>query len=322
MKRHLRSSVLIAGLMLSVAAHAQISTWTGSINNDFHTANNWDIGVVPDTLGRAPVIDLDPGAVFTQTATNDWCNIGSTTSGTLTMNSGSFALPRTDGWFTLGVGFGALGTLNMNGGTMTLGNDCMIGAHFGGSGTLNMNGGVITTRNLQVPFALEGENVSQQLGRVNLSNGVINVEGVYPTLLTGGLLTNERGLINITEGQLNVAGDYVVAIQTNQVANGQITAYGGEGVVQVIYNSGSGMTEITGAELGPITPPTCWIDAGNLFWSSTNYVVYAVEYKTDLTIGTWQELTNGIAATPFTNSIPLPLDTHNPAFFQVTADYE
>ena len=168
MKRYLQSGMLIAGLMLSITAQAQVSTWTGSTDSDFHKDSNWS-GTVPDALGQAPVIDFEaPGAVFTQTATNDWCNIGSSTSGTLTMNSGSFALPRTDGWFTLGVGFGATGTLNMNGGTMTFGNDCMIGAHYGGSGTLNMNGGVINTHKFTVPFALPGEDVSNQEGRVYL----------------------------------------------------------------------------------------------------------------------------------------------------------
>ena len=73
---------------------------------------------------------------------------------------------------------------------------------------------------------------------------------------------------------------------------------------------------------GPLPPPPApvvWIDAANLYWTSTNGVLYSVSNKTDLVAGSWAEWTNGIAATPNTNSIPLPTDTYNPAFFKVNA---
>jgi len=73
------------------------------------------------------------------------------------------------------------------------------------------------------------------------------------------------------------------------------------------------------AVLPPPPMPVVWIDSVNLYWTSTNTVLYAVSNKTDLVVGGWVEWTNGISATPFTNSLPLPLGTHDTAFFKVKA---
>jgi hypothetical protein len=74
-------------------------------------------------------------------------------------------------------------------------------------------------------------------------------------------------------------------------------------------------------EIFPQAPPpvpVCWIDAQNLYWDSAKNVIYAVDGRETLQ-SAWQELTNGIAATPSTNSIPLPLDLYDQAFFRVKA---
>ncbi|RKX45828.1 MAG: hypothetical protein DRP64_04115 [Verrucomicrobia bacterium] len=338
----IKSIAIVAGLLFAVSAQAQDWQgrvhWTGSVgDSDYYNAANWVVmegpqvgqNVVPakdGTLDFDMFLDADTDSTPEVVVTND------TTINTVHMGGATWITPPTAAsdvtftidanftvifWFVVGEQFGSHGTINLNGGSLTVGNDfefgdLMIGAHQGGSGILNVNGGaVITCWNLFYSFDGGGD-LSQQFGHINLSNGTINVHNA--------LITNDRGYIDITEGQLNIAGNWEVAIITNQVAWGHIKAYGGDGEVLASYNAGTGMTEITATEPLPLlSEPTCWIDASNLYWSSTNTALYSVDYKTDLVTGAWQELTNDIAATPFTNSIPLPTEISDPAFFRVHA---
>ncbi len=303
--------------------------WTDAAGDgDYHNPTNWitagyedplknGLNIVPaNDAGSSYDMFLDiggAGPVVTNDAKVNKAHLGgaawidppaSATNVTFTINSGNYSSAW---WFIVGEQYGSHGTVNINGGSLTAGSDLMIGAHFGGSGTLNMNGGVINAGNLFYSYAEEGADTSQQYGHIHLDGGVINVNYA--------LITNERGWIDITGGQLNIAGDWAETIMTNQVAWGHIRAYGGDGAILASYNAGTDMTEITA-----MTIPICWIDAGNLYWSSSNSnVLYDVEYRTDLVTGTWLELSSGIAAGSFTNSIPLPVDTYDPAFFQVKA---
>jgi len=70
-----------------------------------------------------------------------------------------------------------------------------------------------------------------------------------------------------------------------------------------------------GAEEGPI----CQLKDGALSWNSTNSAVYAVEYATNLTSNDWRTVTNGISATPDTNSLSLPTREYDSAFYRVAA---
>jgi len=72
----------------------------------------------------------------------------------------------------------------------------------------------------------------------------------------------------------------------------------------------------------PLSAPEVWIDSANLYWSSTNGAFYDVVFKTTLPYGEWDQLVRGIPATPYTNSYPLPLNDHDPAFFKVQASWE
>ncbi|RKX42145.1 MAG: hypothetical protein DRP64_10285, partial [Verrucomicrobia bacterium] len=63
--------------------------------------------------------------------------------------------------------------------------------------------------------------------------------------------------------------------------------------------------------------PTCNLDGGQLSWNSTNDAFYAVEYSTNLISNDWRTVTNGIAATPDTNSVPLPPSDQDSEFYRV-----
>ncbi|RKX45827.1 MAG: hypothetical protein DRP64_04110 [Verrucomicrobia bacterium] len=264
MKRPLSICFLILFFAVSVqAAYIGQDFWTGAANADYHNAANWSLGVVAangggseydlflDIAGSGPVVTADTQVNVAHFGGATWSSPpGGPANINFTINSGNFS---TIWWFVVGEQFGSSGTINMNGGSLTVGTDLMIGAHQGGSGILNMNGGVINTYNLFYAFDGGGD-LSQQFGHINLSGGIINI--------TGSLVTNDRGWIDITgNGQLNIAGDWVESIRTNQVAWGHIRAHGGFGKVVANYNSTSGMTEITAADASlfsnPLaTPPT------------------------------------------------------------------
>ncbi|RKX47601.1 MAG: hypothetical protein DRP64_00575 [Verrucomicrobia bacterium] len=63
--------------------------------------------------------------------------------------------------------------------------------------------------------------------------------------------------------------------------------------------------------------PTCSIDAGQFYWSSTNDAFYAVERSANLISNDWQTVTNGITATPNTNSVPLPSPEQESEFYRL-----
>ena len=65
--------------------------------------------------------------------------VGGSGSGTLTLNSGAVSMPATSGKsLTIANGLGSSGTVNLNGGTMTVSNVVKL---FGSPATFNFNGG-------------------------------------------------------------------------------------------------------------------------------------------------------------------------------------
>jgi len=290
--------------------------WTGTHgqarggDTEYTNAANWTLGVVPDVVdgsnhyGMAVWTDVSI-PVLTSTAEVQVVDIMYPGGGAeFTIASGGHL--TTIEWAVLSWNPGETGTLNVEtGATFSVGTELFVS--WDGTGILNVNGGTI---NVAGGFAYDTGTPGLGWGETYINSGTINA---------AWLGTTDFGFIDITgSGQLNLAGDVADVILTNQVAWGHIIAEGGTKAVDVSYNPSLDRTEIKVSILPPLVTPTVWIDAENLYWSSTtNGASYSVDYKTDLVAGSWLELTNGIASTPFTNSIPLPLDLYDPAFFQV-----
>ena len=265
--KKLLSIAILGAILLSTTAQAEWmgrAHWTGTADQDYHNASNWltegtgdpakdGLNSVPangggfeydlflDIAGAGPIVTQNTQVNVAHLGGAAWAGKPAADVN-MTIQSGDFS---TIWWFVIGEQFGSSGTLNISGGSLTVGTDLMFGAHNGGSGTLNMTGGTINTVNLFTAFNVDGADVSQQTGIINLDSGIINI--------SGNIITNDRSVIDIEEGQINLAGDWAQAILDNQVAWGHITAYDGTGQVVTNYNDATGMTEITAIVPEPAT---------------------------------------------------------------------
>ena len=216
---------------------------TPGLEYDMFLDNSGDVTVSTNTLVNIAHLG---GAV--------WADATAPSDVTLTINGGNI---ETVWWMVLGEDFGSSATINMNGGSLTVGthptenNDLMLGAHNGGSGTLNMNAGTVTADILHVGFNVAGADVSQQTAELNLAGGTVNA---------GALFMNTKGYIDITGGTLVIDGDARGNIHS-WITAGSITAFGGTGTVLTSYDGSQ--TQVSAVHTNValysnplVTPPT------------------------------------------------------------------
>ncbi|MBN2315752.1 MAG: hypothetical protein JXM79_17620 [Sedimentisphaerales bacterium] len=152
---------------------------------------------------------------------------------------------------------GATTNLDISGGSLTAS-----GAYIGvdnesGHGILNMSGGLFSTGSLQIGWSATGT-LNMTGGTIQLSDNLIvpGLRGTGTVNLLGGTLyaddlqlTSENGSMNITTGTLILNGDDTNAIQTF-IDDGWLTAYGGQGDVNMDYNvTNKGKTTVTATAL-------------------------------------------------------------------------
>jgi glycoprotein endo-alpha-1,2-mannosidase len=211
--------------------------WDNNSNDGlWRTAVNWSLDRVPDnTLPNVdkakinsvpgPLIDAGTAAKAAYIACGDGGGLVGAigelnmTGGTLDISSAS------DSWTILGYGLLDEGTFTIDGGTITTTNRVFVG--FGGQGTLNMNGG---TFNIGGAF---GIGYGAGSGIVHLNGGTINVTG------TAEFYINPNGLsgIDMAGGTFIMAGDRTEEIN-DYIDEGLITSAAGPDSISVIYNSG------------------------------------------------------------------------------------
>jgi len=111
------------------------------------------------------------------------------------------------------------------GGNVTVANEFELGwgPGTGGAGTLDMTGGTISAGELVIPTG------SGAYGEFYLRGGTFEVRD------SGGLEINTKGLIDVSGGTLVLEGDDTAQIE-GFIAAGQITFYGGAGLVVLDYD--------------------------------------------------------------------------------------
>jgi hypothetical protein len=219
---------LIVLLIVAAMSSAADFVWDDQAgDHNWNTATNWNPDTVPpSTSGNYAKILTSTGPILTagQTATPYRIYLDGS-NGSMTVDGGTINL--TSSW--IGIGYTAStdsGTLTMNSGTINAtGTSGHLYCAVDGTGTLNMSGGAINlAKTLYVGRDPTG------VGIVNLSGGTITCD-VLAIGTVGG-----TGTINLTgTGKLVINGDVTAQI-TTCVANGQIKAYGGAGVVMKDYN--------------------------------------------------------------------------------------
>jgi len=281
-------------LLLAVVSNAEDIQWVGGgADNLWSTPENWDLGRVP-TLGDDVLIDVPtaaaPNGPVIQDGIDAECNgIWTEAAGepTLTMTGGSLVVGE---WIWWGDGDGSYGIWTMSGGTVSVTDEFELGWG-GGAGTLIMTGGTINAGEAVIPTG------SGAFGLLYLNGGTYNVTKA------GGFKVNATGMVDITEGTLVLEGDDTAKVN-DLVAAGLITAYGGDGQINVDFDvSNPGKTTVTatiektvlfaedfeGLTLGPNIDEAL---AGDAVWTDTPPEGWAVDESGIPGIG--MDVTDGI----------------------------
>ncbi|MHC4536518.1 MAG: hypothetical protein ACYS6K_21420, partial [Planctomycetota bacterium] len=225
-------------------ASAQIMWTDGGPDHLWSTVANWGSGNIPTALDSVSIDSPeDTHCEITEgiTAECETLRVGNLSFITnLDISGGSL----TAAGAYVGVdNASGHGILNVSGGLFSTGS---LQVGWRGTGTVNITGGTIELNdNLVVP-GLTGT------GTVNLNGGTINASELR--------LTSDSGLLDITIGALILEGDDTEIIQTN-IDNGRLTAYEGQGTLNVDYDvTNPGKTTVTATPLLKPNP----VDGGSL----------------------------------------------------------
>ncbi len=219
------SFVLVLGLVVGVQA-ANVD-WTGNGPDDlWSTPENWNSGTLPTVADRFR-IDTVPGPTIVNEGTvslDGW--IGVSQTGDLTVDGGTLT---TSSFIVVARQASGEGILNMISGAITTGGPLYVGHT--GVGTVNITGGTITTPTVNIGFRGEGH--------VNLHGGIINANTLMMRQNVGAV-----GTMDVRAGTLILDGNDVAAVQ-GYIDNGWITAYKGQGTLNLDYDDVANQTTLT-----------------------------------------------------------------------------
>ena len=257
-------------LVLGSVSNAEDIAWTDlGADHLWSNPDNWDLGRVP-TLADEVKIDVPAaaapnGPVIQDGIAAEALGIWTEAAGepTLTITGGSLVVAE---WIWCGDGADSFGVWTISGGTVDVADEFELGWD-GGAGTLTVTGGTINAGKAVIPTG------SGAFGELFLQGGT------YSVTKPDGLQVNANGLIDITEGTLVLEGDDTTKVN-DLIAAGQITAYGGTGLLKLDYDQSSpGKTTLTavarvtlfaedfeGLPLGPNVDEAL---AGNAVWTDT-----------------------------------------------------
>jgi len=177
-------------------------------------------------------------------------------NGVFTMSGGTVSTGTGRLW--VGYNAGSNGTLIMTGGQMTVATKLELGKNAGSNGWIYLHGGAL---NVTGGESDDLEIARYGTGTIYMTGGALNVTdkikigesgGTGHIYLYGGTINSgnddlpmsETSIIDITAGTLVLPGDATSAINEH-IGNGRITAYGGEGRVQAIYDDVQDQTTVT-----------------------------------------------------------------------------
>ena len=221
------SFVLVLSLMVDV--QAAVVNWTGAGADDlWSTPENWSSGALPTAADKAR-IQAVPGARIVNegaVALDSW--VGAGQSGDLTVDGGTLT---TSSFIVVARQASGEGILNMVSGTITAGGNLYVGHT--GVGTLNMTGGTITAPTIVLPH--------NGTGHVNLDGGILGAGTLNMQQVAG---TEIVGTMDVRAGTLILNGNDLAVVQ-GYIDNGWITAYEGQGTLNLEYDDVADQTTLT-----------------------------------------------------------------------------
>lgn len=217
-------------------------------NGDWNTASNWQISgtaLVPSgtdtaflrgdrvanitTSATAQVINMsnieNGGAgtinisstgilgVAAALTTNNAVTMGNVASGTGTINLNG-GLMTVSGITLVGNALGSYGEINVNSGTFSTGQIVRVGSGVGARGSLNVSGGRFATATLNVGYS---------------GTGVATISGgtVATTTLSVSTINGSQGSLSISSGRLEVTNDAYIGERVTGTTNASYTQSGG-----------------------------------------------------------------------------------------------
>jgi hypothetical protein len=217
-------------LLLSLAGDVKaVNVWWSDADpadSLWSTPGNWDTGTLPTSDDLVRLNETPGPTVANESAVANAILVGPEgNTGALTIDGGTLT---TVSWVPLGHS-GGDGTVNMISGTFNIGNNFWPGSA-GGTGTVNMTGGIITCTNFQIP------NTDTSTGNVYLNGGSIST-------INFGMKAS--GKLDVTAGTLIINQNMLSTVQ-GFIDNGWITAYDGNGTLQLDYGvTNLGATTLT-----------------------------------------------------------------------------
>jgi hypothetical protein len=249
-----RRSIYLISFVLALSLVGQVqaqfpdhdSTWTDATGDHLWTTpGNWSEFPTPGAWAKIRNGLPGPTILSGVDAVARRVHVGYSEGGALTVDGGTLVLHADD--LLLGKN-GGEGILNMISGSVDVARDFEVGG--GNPGIVNMTGGTITVvDDFEIP---ETEGNPDSPAEVHLNGGTISIGG--------DLHMFEYGLLDITAGTLIIDGNSVSDVQ-GFIDNRWITAYGGNGTVQLDYDvTNPGQTTVKGVHKLKPNP----IDGGNV----------------------------------------------------------
>jgi len=237
-----RKRICLIVILLGLGSVAEAATlhWTaGGTDRLWSSANNWEGKKVPTSMDEAyvdvPAAAAPNGPIIQAGIEAKVLGLACEVAGEATMTMTGGTLEIAD-WIWWGDGDACHGTFTMSGGAITVVNEHELGWG-GGSGTWTMTGGTVSAGKLVIPTA------TGAAGQLYLHGGTYTVG-------TGGLSMTAVGLIDITAGTLLLKDDKTSEVR-GFIGSGRITAYGGQGWLEMDYDERNpGMTTLTAVALG------------------------------------------------------------------------
>jgi len=231
---YLISCVVVFSLVGSVQADVY---WTeDGPDNLWGTAANWDGGVLPASTDNLRFVTVPGPTVVGENAMGNRLYIGSKAVAEVTVDGGTLTAFNA---LQLGLDANGDGTLNMKSGAIIVQGGIIVGRH--SKGTLNMTGGTITVSGrITIPERATGT------GHIDLHGGVMTAASILMRRDDGG--NSGIGTIDVKAGTLIIGGDALATIQ-GYIDNGWITAYGGQGTLNLEYNDVTNKTTLTASHI-------------------------------------------------------------------------
>ncbi len=217
---YLASFVLVLSLVGDVQA-ANVYWMDAGPDHLWSTPLNWDTGTLPTSAENVRVNMVPGPTIANEGAVGFEVKVGySGLTGDLTVDGGTLTITGT---FGLGTSKDSNGTLNMISGTVTVGSTIYVGQY--GACTVNMTGGTITAKSLGIATKATGS-----IGDVNLDGGIITIRNLEMRSQAGAV-----GTMDVGAGTLILDGNDLSTVQ-GYIDNGWITAYDGNGTLQLDYD--------------------------------------------------------------------------------------